>query len=195
MFPYCSFPLSLPSASPLSSSICLNTPLPLTPPSLFHLPHKPYWFLRLWQVMAECCLPWDNCLIIGAVMSAPLPPAYLFINVMCHLLHAQEGQPGRLNNCRAVPHRLVGLRGGELRGQNEAFRIHMWNQWNGRPIYRGIGAGSKPSCSLGYSSNKSMEWFYYCIDWKNCAVSTKPSITLFCVSSNVFCRPVVLLTI
>lgn len=29
------------------------------------------------------------------------------------------------------------------------------------------------SCSLGYSTNKSMEWFYCCIDWKNCAASTK----------------------
>lgn len=27
-------------------------------------------------------------------------------------------------------------------------------------------------CLLGYSSNKSVEWFYYCIDWKNCAALT-----------------------
>lgn len=64
--------------------------------------------------------------------------------------------------------------GGVLQGQNVTFRIHMWNQWNGRPICRGMGAGSTPSpCLLGYSSNKSMEWFYYCIDWRNCAASTK----------------------
>ena len=131
---------------------------------------EPDCFLRLWQVMAVCCLPWDNCLIIGAGMSAPLPPAYLFINVMCHLLRAEEGEPGRLNNCRAVPHRLARVvagwgwwGGGALRGQNAALRIHMWNQWNGRLISRGMGLGSTSSCSLGYSS-KSMAWFYYCID-------------------------------
>lgn len=118
------FPVAFLLSVFLLPHLCLPPPPPPsllpTPPSLFHLPSKPYWFLRLWQVMAECYLPWDNCLIIGAVMSAPLPPAYLFINVMCHLLHTQEGKPGRLNNCRAVPHWLVRVEwkvgGGALQG-------------------------------------------------------------------------------
>lgn len=37
-------------------------------------------------------------------MSAPLPPpAYLFINVMCHLLHAEEGEPGRVKQLQSRP--------------------------------------------------------------------------------------------
>lgn len=176
--------LHLPPTSPPPRST-LTPP----PPSSEH-----YWFLRLWQVMAECCLPWDNCLIIGAGMSAPLPPpAYLFINVMCHLLHAEEAEPGGLNNCRAVPHRLARVvsgwgwwGGGALRGQSAALRIHMWNQWNGRLISRGMRAGSTYTCSLGYSS-KSMAWFYFCIDWKDCAALTvwgtrHQILLLFCVS-------------
>lgn len=62
--------------------------------------------------------------------------------------------------------------GAVLSGENAAFRIHMWNQWNGRTIYKGMGMGPS-SCSLGYSSNKSMEWFYCSIDLKDCAASTK----------------------
>ena len=94
------------------SSLCLTSafppcPRPPDPPPFFHHRSEPYWFLRLWMMMAERCLPWDNWTIIGAVMSASLPPAYLFINVMCHLLHAQEGEAGGLNNGGASHHRLV----------------------------------------------------------------------------------------
>lgn len=32
--------------------------------------------------------------------------AYLFINGTCHLLQIQEEESGRLNKCKAVPHRL-----------------------------------------------------------------------------------------
>lgn len=48
----------------------------------------------------------------------------------------------------------MGRGGAVLRGQNAMFGIHLWNQWNGRAIYRGMAAGLF-SCSLGYSGNKS----------------------------------------
>lgn len=189
MLPYCSSPLGLPSF------ICPRHPPPprstLTPPppSSEH-----YWFLRLWQVMAECCLPWDNCLIIGAGMSAPLPPLLIYLLMWCVTCSTLKRESrGGLNNCRAVPHRLARVvsgwgwwGGGALRGQSAALRIHMWNQWNGRLISRGMRAGSTYTCSLGYSS-KSMAWFYFCIDWKDCAALTvwgtrHQILLLFCVS-------------
>lgn len=51
-------------------------------------------------------------------MSAPPPPAYLFINVMRHLRHTRE--PGRLNNCRAIPHRLA-----RVGRREECFEVKM----------------------------------------------------------------------
>lgn len=123
-----SFPLVFLLSVFLLSHLCLPPSTPRHPPSLFHLPSELYWFLRLWQMMAERCLLWDNCPIIGAVMSAPLPPAYLFINVMCHLLHAQEGEPGRLNNCRAVPHRLKGRRR-RRRSSASGSKCGVWNTY------------------------------------------------------------------
>lgn len=50
----------------------------------------------------------------------------------------------------------------------------MRNQRNGRAICSRTGAGSNPSlCSLGYSTNKTAERFYYCIDRENHAASTE----------------------
>lgn len=76
----------------------------------------------------------------------------------------------------------------------------MFDQWNGRPICRGMALGSTLSQRLlGYSSNKSMEWFYYCIDWRNCAASTVfvcVCVSHFSVSLGdvLFC-PVVLIAV
>lgn len=36
-------------------------------------------------------------------MTAPLPPAYLFINVMCHLLHSQEGRSRQVKQLQSRP--------------------------------------------------------------------------------------------
>lgn len=133
---------------------------------LSHLPSEPYWFLRLWQVKAACCLPWDNCLIIAAVMSAPPPITYLFINSACHL--RRNRKPAGLHKHRVVPLSIKGkigtwLGGGARRSLCSDYtgRITGMDDWM---IYRRMGAGSH-----SYSSNKRILLLYWleklcCID-------------------------------
>lgn len=58
----------------------------------------PHWFLRSPQVMADCCLPWDNCLIIGAVMSPPSAPhpllLLIYLLMRCVSCSEAEGRAG-----------------------------------------------------------------------------------------------------
>lgn len=173
------FPIAPLLSAFLPSSAPDIPPLP-APPSPLHLPPPStidsFDCGRWWQsvvcheiIVSSLALGW-------ALHSPPLLIYLLMWCVTCSTLKRESR--GGLNNCRAVPHRLARVvsgwgwwGGGALRGQSAALRIHMWNQWNGRLISRGMRAGSTYTCSLGYSS-KSMAWFYFCIDWKDCAALT-----------------------
>lgn len=173
------FPIAPLLSAFLPSSAPDIPPLP-APPSPLHLPPPStidsFDCGRWWQsvvcheiIVSSLALGW-------ALHSPPLLIYLLMWCVTCSTLKRESR--GGLNNCRAVPHRLARVvsgwgwwGGGALRGQSAALRIHMWNQWNGRLISRGMRAGSTYTCSLGYSS-KSMAWFYFCIDWKDSAALT-----------------------
>lgn len=71
-------------------------------------------------------------------MSAPLPPAYLFINVLCHLLHTQEGRASQVKQLQSRPSSISGGVG-----------------WGGRAGWRSA-LGSK--CDAQNTYVESVEW-------------------------------------
>lgn len=112
---------------PYFYSLCLPPPHPLKKPGFSFPPPSTidsFDYGRWWQAFV-CHEIIVSSLALWWVLHSrqPPPPAYLFINVMCHLLHTPE--PGRLNNCRAIPHRSVRVGVGQVWGREQCFQVKM----------------------------------------------------------------------